>query len=364
MKKRIVCLILLLGTLVLSLASCFRMPEPLPSDFVEGDEIVVDNDILFVYDSDQKIEDFYTASNGEKIYYSIWTFAEHCREENKTYKYFTERFGNKAVHHYQSETNETYYTIFSFDNNTLLYLYLEPCENGDFRFLGAFLLDARGDHTLKDEVLAQDYPSVIMDGKMPDDCYLDYYTREEIAEKTENRWKLFLDECETAKLESYTQIMNRNYETMDSFYRCTHYVTFDITEGINGWHGLYSYDLLFNKDGTGTLWFRHFRHEDFFEYSTLQEAQVELTAEEVSALKAVIQNADFENVPTWNPEEFHGSDGETTYILGGNYSTNVHLISMWVPTPQYGIYQIRTAIEDLVRERIEVTSGRVYVDYE
>ena len=39
MKKRIVCLILLLGTLVLSLASCFRMPEPLPSDFVEGDEI-------------------------------------------------------------------------------------------------------------------------------------------------------------------------------------------------------------------------------------------------------------------------------------------------------------------------------------
>ena len=41
MKKRIVCIALLLSMLVLCLASCFRMPEPLPSDFVEGDEIVV-----------------------------------------------------------------------------------------------------------------------------------------------------------------------------------------------------------------------------------------------------------------------------------------------------------------------------------
>ena len=201
MKKRIVCIALLLSMLVLSLVSCFRMPEPLPSDFVEGDELVVDNDILFVYDSDQKIKDFYTASNGEKIYYSIWTYAEYCREENKTYKYFTRRFGNKVVHHYESETNETYYTVFSYDNNTLLYLYLEPCEDGDFRFLGVFFIDARGDHRMEDEILAQDYPSVIMEGRMPDYCYLDYYTREEIAENTENRWTWFLDECEILKSE-------------------------------------------------------------------------------------------------------------------------------------------------------------------
>lgn len=356
MKKRIVCLILLLGTLVLSLASCFRMPEPLPSDFVEGDEIVVDNNISFVY-TPPSYED-YVPENAFTI----------AKRENYTYSYFQEWCGNKVIHCYKDDTVELYYTVYSLSNNSLFYLFLKPDGNGGFLMDQRFSVDAR-DH--KDiwriRVCEQDYPAVILEGKLPDYCFFDYYTAEEISRQTEYRWQYFIDDCTEAGLEPYSKLIFDRRDTIKSFYRCTQYVCFDLKETVDGrslsWNGLYCYDLFFYQDGTAELHFQHYMHKNYWNYELLQDETVKLTEAEIEKLQGVIIDSDFENIPTWNPEEKRGFDGETTCILGVTPEYD-HLISMWAPTPQYGIYQIRTAIEDLVREKIEVTSGRVYVDYE
>ena len=72
MKKRIVCMVLLLSMLILCLASCIRIPEPLPSDFVEGDEIVVRSKAyaksveIYSMDSDFILSDnFFDMNKGE-----------------------------------------------------------------------------------------------------------------------------------------------------------------------------------------------------------------------------------------------------------------------------------------------------------
>jgi hypothetical protein len=155
-----------------------------------------------------------------------------------------------------------------------------------------------------------------------------------------------------------------------TFIRCMQRVSFDIMRDDKSYDGFYVYDLLLEEDGRGTLYFYHLDDRDYlpdnYTYRIIQQETIHLTAEEGTALKALLTEWDFMNQPTWNPEEYMGFDGTTTYVyatgvIGGEdkrYGSN--LIVMWEPTSRNAHYHIRTAIEDLVRAHVTVEEGRIY----
>ena len=360
--KRILSFILILMLLLPMLISCLRPAKKLPADFVDGDEIVIDNETPFVYDESKLYDDTVKIkfSNGEILDLSPCAALDFFT----SYQEFARYFGNKVIRHYKTETEEYYYTVYSLTNYQLLYLYLMPEENGDLllKELEWSILDSRT--RISEGLMEKDQPSTVLNGKLPDYCYLDYYSAEEISKKNEILRNMFAEYCYSTNLPSYEQKMTECYQNGGSFYRCIQYVTFDTVNQSThlAQNGLYTYDLQIYADNTGTLTYRHLIHETAWTYTLEQEETVALSPTEVSRIKDVIVASDFENIPTWNPEEFRGVDGNTTFIMGGRSAFDSHLISMWEPSKHYGIYQIRTAIEDIVRERIEVTSGRIYTN--
>lgn len=151
------------------------------------------------------------------------------------------------------------------------------------------------------------------------------------------------------------------------FYRCIRLQEHDIfVSERSRLHGAYVYDLMQFGDGSGQLRFRHYRDENY-EYISEQDETVPLTAEEMSAVIETLEAEDFANIPTWDPTEPDGFvfDSELLYILRAE-GTNEHLISMAketdVPADGFPIFRICEIIENLIREKITVTSGRVFTE--
>lgn len=185
-------------------------------------------------------------------------------------------------------------------------------------------------------------------------------TQKEIENGVSQKWDRYDYLCYVTNLESiYEHVYPSEDQTTEEFFRIIQVVSFD---EIDYNDGIYNYDITFCKDGNGFLHYRHYIWEKDPIYTMDQEEIIELSKDEVSRIKSVIEKNDFQNIPTWETNERIGLDGESTLILGCQSGYKVHLISMWSSTSQDGIYQIRTAIENIVRERIEVTSGSVYLN--
>ena len=188
----------------------------------------------------------------------------------------------------------------------------------------------------------------------------------DITQGVNRNWDSYNQILYYANLETHTA---KKAEDVSVFYRCVQEVSFDVVDadGYKASHGLYCYDLSVFLDGMGSLHYRHYVYEPYPNYTLDQEEKVDLTVEEVSSFQSVLREYDFENIPAWDPDDRSGTgtDGGTTYIIGVPENTDfAHFVALWGAQETDGIYQIRTAIENLVREKIEVTSGRVYVDYE
>ncbi len=360
MKKRIFVFILLLVLLLPTFTSCigFKEKKVLPADFVDGDDIVIDNETPFVFGESTEPEDGYYL-----LYFIAW-------ENDYTYSYFADWCGNKIIRHFQNGDVERYYTIYSCEDNTLFYLFLKPDGNGNFLMDSCDYMDIRYEELIPDSFLfTYDYPSSIIGDRLPSHCLKENQSFETIDWQVSGTWKLYEEHCYEAALESHVSIqhekdVNGEYKNK-AFYRIIQNVSFDVIyDERYAYSGSYVYDIRFFADGSGELHYRHYIFEEFPKYTMDQEEIVALTVDEVTTLKNCIDSNRFFEIPTWNPEEFIGSDGEYTYILGFNPTNSTHLIQMWESTPRYGIYHIRTAVENLVREKIEVTSGSVYIDYE
>ena len=196
-----------------------------------------------------------------------------------------------------------------------------------------------------------------------------YPSAEETLKNNLLQWDNYYSACNGVNIPHAT-LMRSASEKSRTFIRCMQRVSFDITRDEKTYDGFYVYDLLLEKDGSGTLYFYHLDDKDYlpdhYTYRVIQQETIPLTAEEGASLKALMVEWDFVDQPTWNPEEYMGFDGSTTYvyatgIIGGEdrrYGTN--LIVMWESGEKYPHYHIRTAIENLVRAHVTVREGRIY----
>ncbi len=339
---------LLLLPILFLLAGC---GNDLPPDYVKENKIVIDNETPFVYVELDTLP--FKSTIGEVIRVSEYEMLV-AKESDKPWTYVSsiKYCGNKIIRHMQDGGKDIYYTVYAGNNHSLWYLFLVPDEEGVLYIDEHTICDARD---TVPGILAQDQPAVILNGRLPDGCYKEDYTFDEIAEKVERKWKQYSQECAMADLEHpFLYTYSRKYN-IQSFIRCIQVVRFD--EGENTYRdGLYAYDLFVHDDGTGTL---HFRHMYLTKYPTYdppeQDENITLTKEETDRLLAVFEEYDFPNIPTWNPEEGYYMDGEWTYVFRDG-----HLISMHCATERYGIYHIREAFEEMVRQHITVASGRIY----
>lgn len=191
------------------------------------------------------------------------------------------------------------------------------------------------------------------------------YTPDENAENVAWEWASYYRLCNEVNI-PHSVYADRDNVQSYPFIRCIQSVSFDIVRNDKGFHGVYVYDIYVHDDGSGVLYFYHLDDQNYlpsYTYTLIQEETVSLTAEEVASVTNVMDEWDFANQPTWNPEELMGFDGETTYIYArGEFADTYceHMISMWEPTERYAHYHIRTAIEDLVRAHITVEEGRIY----
>ena len=79
----------------------------------------------------------------------------------------------------------------------------------------------------------------------------------------------------------------------------------------------------------------------------------------MAELQALLDIWDFNNIPTWNPEEFSGFDGETTTVFTKGLGHD-NLTSMWSASERDAVYHIREAIEEIVHNHVTVERGRIY----
>ena len=364
--KRIACLalaLLLILTAFLTLSACTGRAD----DYLKGNEIVINNEIPYVYDPQQNTLVNFADQDGISWTYDVYDYGEACcyRSDDQIYTYNSviKYYGNKPIRMLETEEKTLYYTVYSLDNNTLCYIYFEK-EGEDYVLTDCFRADVRDDDFTANMTLPQDQPSAILGDKLPAECYLENYTPEEIAKNVNWQWASYYSLCNQVQI-SHSVYTDRDQVRSTHFIRCIHTVSFDIARDDRGYHGVYVYDLYVHEDGGGVLYFYHLDDQDYpvCIYTLIQDETISLTAEEVASVTNVMNKWDFASHPTWNPEEFQGFDGETTYIYGqGNFggSYSEHLIAMWEPTERYPHYHIRTAIEDLVRAHVTVEEGRIY----
>ncbi len=329
--------------------------DDLPPDYVKGNKIVIDNETPFVYVDPDTLPFEYDPEDilDSEYYY----FREDPTRRSWSYAKCASYCGNKIIRHIQNGDQELFYTVYAWNDYSLLYLFLTLHGNTlriDPQHISwpELVFDARD---TVPGILDQDQPAVILNGRLPDKCYKENYSFDEIAERVESKWKMYYEGCEMADLESHFLYTYTHENNIKSFIRCMQIVRFD-DWGNTYKDGMYVYDLFVHDDGTGTL---HFRHMYLTKYPTYdspeQDENIPLTKEETDRLLAVFDEYDFTNIPTWNPEEELYADGEWTYVY-----RNDHLISMQCATERYGIYHIREAFEEIVQNRITVTSGRIY----
>ncbi|MBQ4598673.1 MAG: hypothetical protein IJB19_02040 [Clostridia bacterium] len=299
---------------------------------------MIDNETPYVYDASTYHDR------------ALTTVLQNCIEypEEFSYETLVEYAGNKIVRHYVNGESEYYYTVYSYRNNYLLYIFLEKNEDRYTCKEDQLYTILYNDSWLTDKVFAQDLPSVILGDNKPDWAYADYYSLQEINAKIEQRWRWYTNHCKKVSLSALAEdVFDTAEKPLEYVYRTVQYKMFDtITDNRFASGGIYNYDLCLYKDGTAELVYRHY--DEGSPYVLLREMRIALDSEEQARIEATLSEWDLNSIPTWNPEEPLGVDGETTYILGTNgYDT--HLASMWCAGDRYGIYHIRTALEETVR---------------
>ena len=378
MKKWMsLCLMLsMLLSLPLGLASCAK----LPTDFVRGDEAVIDNETPFVYD-ESTVRYYSETHNETTVEWNIDFICDRYVLDDSaalTYQQLASVFGNKILRHYTEDGKDVYYTVYSLPDHQLFYVsfylqdgtyYLE--KDFDISIYGTY--DLRDEETLRGRVYEQDLPTAILGDKLPSFCYLEYYPPEEIERQNNLTWEFYASFCDSAGMTSdpfvsdyYCSLYAEGrHKEVDGVLRCMQSVSFDTEvgdpndEGYTAHHGAYTYDIYVFNDGSGILFFTHFNTDIYPRFAVWQTEEITLSKAEVDTLKNLLDEWDFENIPTWNPEEFTGFDGETTYVYSDGLGHH-NLISMWQSTERYGIYHIREAIEEMVRSHVTVERGRIY----
>ena len=376
MKKIIVlCLMLaMLLSLPLGLASCAK----LPADFVRGNEALIDNETPFVYD-ESTVKTFYVQNKQFQFKEEI-TVESFCRscDQDTPYGKFISYFGNKVVRHYTQDEQDTYYTVYSLPDNQIFYVFLYEKDNllyFDPTHPVNIINSPRDirDTTISRYVYEQDLPTAILGDKLPSFCYLEYYPPEEIERMNNLQWEFYACFCDRAGMTSdplvseyYCDLYEQGlHGEVDGVLRCMQSVSFDTevgdpdSEDYTVHHGAYTYDIYIFNDGKGILFFTHFNTDISPRFAAWQTEEIPLSKTEVDILKNLLVQWDFQNIPTWHPEEFSGFDGETTYVYSKGLGHD-NLISMWESTERYGIYHIREAIEDIVRSQVTVEQGRIY----
>ncbi len=323
---------------------------------------VVDNDTPIVYEEVEGKEIVY---NGKT--YDIYTFAllanrgtDADAPKDFCYEVFVEHFGFRPLRKTRKATNTYYYTVYPFENNQLLYFFWNKT-GAHYALDGMTLADFRSDSAVKECVLDKDLPSVILGDRKPADCYLSYYSQAEVDRKNSLAWESYRSYIGMTGLGEIGGTDPKGNASVSQI-RCLQTVAFDVTILDSACHGAYIYDIYIYGDGTGSLCFYHYA--DKFEsgkalFECLQKETIALSGEEISALQGLMDTWDFANYPTWNPEELSGFDGETTWIYAHGDGGD-HLISMWSASERYPHYQIRAAIENMVRSHITVNEGRIY----
>ena len=380
--KRILCLTLaLLMTLsgLLCLPACSGQNN-LPADFVKGDEIVIDNETPFVYDeSTVKTAPVKTPSGKEEWHVDGLCGIWNDGEEDVPYSKVSSYFGNKIIRHRVADGQDTYYTVYSLPDNQIYYVFfrmkddvlvLDPEHTINVINLA---LDIREKEMIAEYVYEYDLPSAIIGDKLPAHCYLDYYEPEEIERRNNLEWEFYGSACGSAGLSTdpyksdfYCELYAEGrHKEVDGAIRCIQSVSFDTEEGdpesedYTVHHGAYFYDIYVFTDGTGILFFTHFNTDVHPRYAVWQREEIKLSTIEVEKLTTLLDVWDFNNIPTWNPEEFSGFDGETTTVFT-SISGHHNLTSMWSASERDAVYHIREAIEEIVRDHVTVERGRIY----
>ena len=371
--------LLLILTAVFALPACSDKNK-LPADFVKGDEIVIDNETPFVYDENTvKTAPVKTPYGTEERHVDDLCGIWNDGKEDVPYSKISSYFGNKIVRHSVEDGKDTYYTVYSLPDNQIVYvflvmkdgiLYLDPEHTIN---VVNRPLDIREEEMIAEYVYEQDLPSAIIGDKLPADCYLDYYEPEEIERRNNLRWEFYGEDCSRAGIPTdpftsdfYCDLYAQGrHKEVDGAIRCIQNVSFDTEEGdpededYTVHHGAYFYDIYVFTDGTGILFFTHFNTDVYPRYAVWQREEIKLSAVEVAKLQSLLDIWDLDNIPTWNPEEFSGCDGETTTVFTTGLGHN-NLTSMWSASERDAVYHIREAIEEIVRAHVTVERGRIY----
>lgn len=155
--------------------------------------------------------------------------------------------------------------------------------------------------------------------------------------------------CNKLGLDAFCEdVFESTDKQIEYFYRTIQFVMFDVVEENHfAKSGIYNYDVCLYKDGTAEMIYRH-GVEDGKVYVIDNTMRFELGENELTVLNGIFSECDFENLPTWNPQEPQGSDGETTYVFGTNRLFG-HLAARWCAPPEDGVYKIRNIMEQLLR---------------
>lgn len=115
----------------------------------------------------------------------------------------------------------------------------------------------------------------------------------------------------------------------------------------SAWLGPYYYSLQVFSDGTGT--FTYWEPNEFYSDKIDLNKTKFLNLRNTEKLLNIIEENDFWNIPTINPDEIIGCDGYTLYVEGYDNGKS-HIIKMWCPDDKYGIKKIFYAFDDFARK--------------
>lgn len=191
---------------------------------------------------------------------------------------------------------------------------------------------------------------------------------EKYIRDTEEGWGDYMWSCAMAEIdveEDYLDLTGDD-ASPECHFRCFHSESFDFLADGTCTYGHYLYDLFIFEDNTGLLVYRHYirvaenvkedgdiyivGHNELYE-----NAEIPLTAEEVSSVVDVMVEWDYAHLYTYIPE-YMIMDGDTTFLLFDTWlfaeepyrDFRGHLVKGRCAEEGSGVYEIRKAIEALI----------------
>ncbi len=207
-------------------------------------------------------------------------------------------------------------------------------------------------------------------------CALRLHEQERYAKRirdTEEGWADYAWWCDMAELDPNEDYRDLKEDVKDEgpwpehHFRCLHNESFDFLPDGTSSDGHYLYDLFIFEDGTGLLIYRHYFRmaeeveEDGETYivgynELIENAEIPLTAEEVTGVVDVMVAWDYAHLYTYIPEDYMIMDGDATFLRFDTWlyadepykDFRGHLVKGRCAEEGSGIYEIRKAIEALI----------------